>query len=146
MRAAAGVRARAVALAAAGLVALAGCGGDAGPEPSHLRAFAIHTHCGVGEAEIAGIVYYPTAIYANGELIAGGDGAPQILTGGPTPWITSDGLTSDYPEGVADNNFTFGTVATFDDGTAEFAVADGIHTVRYSANSDDAVWVVENCD
>jgi len=100
----------------------------------------------VGTAEFAGVTYYPTAIYANGELIAGGDQAPQILAGGPTPWLSPAGLDPTYPEGVADMNFTYGTVAVLDDGTAEFAVADGVHTIRYSPDPDDAVWVIEGCD
>jgi len=148
MRAGAWVRARVPAAAggAAALLALAGCDSNPSPEPSHLRQFTIHTHCGLGETEIAGTTYYPTAIYANGELVAGGDDAPQILTGGPTPWLWGTGLKPEFPEGIADANYTHGTVAAFEDGTAEFAVADGIHTVRYSPNPEDAVWVVPNCD
>lgn len=134
------------AVGAAAAVLLVGCGSTSTPEPSHLRQFSIHTHCGVGATEIAGTTYYPTAIYANGELVAGGENAPQILTGGPTPWLRGTDLDTQYPEGVADLNYTYGTVAVLDDGTAEFAVADGIHTVRYSPDPDDAVWVVENCD
>lgn len=121
---------------------MAGCQSE--PEPKHLRQYSIYTHCGVGQIEIGGVTYYPMSIYANGELVAGG-GEVRVGAGGPTPWIDTDGVTSGYPEGVADLNYTFGTIYVPGDGTAEFAVADGIHTVTFSNDRDDAAWIVEGC-
>ena len=134
---------RSVALGLSATALLAGCGND---EPTaHLRAFSIFTHCGVGTTDIGGVTYYPTAIYANGELVAGGEGAVVTGDGGPMPWIQNDGLATVYPEQVVDPNYTYGTILVPGDGTAEFAVNDGIHTISYSTDADDAAWIIEAC-
>lgn len=139
-----------IAFAAGLLVGLGGCANPGGsPTTSDAmpgEAFTYPTHCGVGQVNVDGIMYYPTGVFDKGQPVTGSDPSWYVSAGGPTPWITVVDHVVTPEAGAADMNNTFGTLERNDaDGTAVFHVNGGRWSVHLSADKADAAWVIEGC-
>ena len=125
--------------------ALAGCAtDDAGPQRGEPFEYA--THCGVGQVDVDGITYYPTAVFDGDNRVTENDPSWHASSGGPTPWIRVENERVVYVAGAADANSTHGTLELIDaDGTAVFHVEGGRWSIHLSADPTDAAWIIDGC-
>lgn len=139
------MRTHALLAAAAGVALLAGCGAD-GSKATPGEPFEYATHCGVGQVDVGGTTYYPTAVYDGDEPVTGSDPSWYTSAGGPTPWITVVDDRVVNKDGAADNYATHGTIERFDaDGTAIFHVKGGRWSIHLSDDPADAAWTIDGC-
>ncbi|WP_062519478.1 hypothetical protein [Demequina silvatica] len=101
------------------------------------------THCGVGQQEFDGVVWYPTGVYEGGTELAGDDYA------GPTPWVLDEaqwGLPQPGPTFTNEHMLvTRGTFDQVDDDSAVFHVYGGRWTIELTTTEADAAWIIEGC-
>ncbi|WP_156155867.1 hypothetical protein [Demequina phytophila] len=101
------------------------------------------THCGVGQQEFDGVVWYPTGVYEGDTELAGDDYA------GPTPWVLDEsqwGIPQPGPTFTNEHMLvTRGTFEQVDDDSAVFHVYGGRWTIELTTLEADAAWIIEGC-